>query len=383
MTITQKRWTIVGSIVAVLIVLGAIGARKKPLEVKTVSVPKGLVERTVTSTSSGTVMARLSADLKSEITARVERHDVKEGQSVRMGDAIVTLDTASLKAILALNEASRNAQRSRVEQMRAKLDNTRQEYERMSNLFKEQIVSEDKLQAAQTALQVAEEELKAAKAALEQTSAQLELDRVSLSKAVIRAPFDGIIASLDLDPGETAVTGIRVARIVNNDDIYVEAPVDEGDLGLIRTGQDVRVTFDAFPKETFTGTLSWISPVVSKDSNAVRTVNVRVTINNTAQRFRDGMSADIEIIVERLDSVAYVPTQTVINTADESYVYVVRDGKVVKQVIQPGISNWDRTEIRSGLSERDRVITTVDKNDVMEGRRVKEEFTGDPGIAAR
>ncbi len=383
MTVRQKRWTIIGSVAALFLVLGILGARKKPLPVKTVGVQQGLVERTVTSTSSGTVMAENAADLKSEITARIERHEIREGEPVRRGDPIVTLDTASLKAALALNEASRAAQMARVEQAKAKLENARQEFERTNNLFKEAIVSEDKLQAAKTALDVAEGELRAARGALGQTTAQIEMDRVNLSKAVIRAPFDGVIVKIDLDPGETAVIGTRLARIVNNDRIYIEAPIDESDLGLLKTGQDVRISFDAFPKETFAGKLTWISPSVTKDSNAVRTVDVRVLAENVTGRMRDGMSADVEIIVEKMDAVPYVPTQSVVNTADESYVFVVADGKVARRTIKPGLSNWDRTEIREGLSPDDRVILSVDKADIQEGRRVTEEAAGDPGHAAR
>ncbi len=383
LTVNQKRWAIVGGVFAALVVAGAIGARKKPLDVKTVGVTKGLVERTVSSTSSGTVMAKQAADLKSEITARIERHEAKEGDRVKAGQPVVTLDTASLKAALSLNQASHAAQKARIEQAKAKLTNAKQDYERTSNLFKENIVSEDKLQASQTAFEVAQGELSAAKAALEQTAAQIQMDQVNLSKATVRAPFDGVVTNLDLDPGETAVVGTRLARIVNNDDIYVEAPVDEADLGLLHNDQDVRVSFDAYPKESFNGKLTYISPIVSKDSNAVRTVNVRVTLPNTSARFRDGMSADLEIIVEKLDAVPYVPTQSVINTADESYVYVVREGKISKQVVKAGISNWDRTEIKTGLSDSDHVVHTVDKQEISEGRRVKEEFAGDSGHAAR
>ncbi|MCW5829734.1 MAG: efflux RND transporter periplasmic adaptor subunit [Deltaproteobacteria bacterium] len=383
MTITQKRWAIVGGVVAILAVLGVFGARKKPLEVKTVRVSRGLVERTVSSTSSGSVKARLAADLKSEIVAKVLRHEVNEGDKAKKDDPLVTLDTATFAASLTLNEASRRAQQARVEQARARLENARQDHDRIQNLYKEQIVAEDRLQAAKTALDVAEQELSAARSLVEQLSAQIEMDRVNLSRGVIRAPFDGVIVSLDMDPGETAIVGTRLVRIVNNEDVYVEAPIDESDLGLLKLGQDVRVTFDAFPKETFTGKLSFISPSVTIDSTAVRTVAVRVILDSVTGRMRDGMSADVEIIVEKLEAVPFVPTQAVIATADETYVYVVENKRVAKRVIQPGISNWDRTEVRSGLGDSDHVIMAIDRREISEGNRVKEELSGDPGHAAR
>jgi HlyD family secretion protein len=146
----------------------------------------------------------------------------------------------------------------------------------------------------------------------------------------------------------------------------VVAPLDEIDAPRVAPGQPARVSLDAFPGTQFPGTVRRVAPYVLDLEKQARTVDVEVDLND-AQSIAGlvpGYSADVEVLIDAREDVLWVPTSAV---TDATTVLVLRDGRIERRAIETGISNWDRTEVRSGLSAGERVLTSLDRAGVADG----------------
>jgi HlyD family secretion protein len=199
--------------------------------------------------------------------------------------------------------------------------------------------------------------------------------RVARGKAEIDAPFDGVITDLKLDPGEELSPGAPVFEIIDDGKLYVEASIDEADVGRVRTGQPATLTLDALPGKTIPSRVSRIGPAVRKDLKGARTLPIDVDVVDPkgamAVGLKSGMSADVEIIVAEKPDVASLPTNVIIGRGAKRNVYKVVDGFARLTPVEVGLSNWDRTEVASGLSVGDEVVATLNFKELEDGVPVK------------
>ena len=384
----------------------------------------GSVESTVVSSSSGTVTASADSTLMAETFGKVSVIHRDEGQRVSKGDPIIELDSREARARLELAEANLRAGNIRlaqartvagiqdsvseadVEQARARFENAASEFERMEALRKEGIAStaqhdratltldlaREALDAAETTLEqsvVRQQEIQAAEAAVDQREAAVEIVRAQLDKCFVRAPFDGFVANVYVEPGESvgqstslATTFAPMCRLVNDSDLLVEAPIDEADIGRIDVGQTAYVTFDALPGAAVEGRVSFVSPVVETTREQNRTVTIKVKLsgeNDIAEDrlpYKVGMSADLTVVVDKKDGVRYVPTNAVMHRPDGMFVYTVENGRIAKRTVEIGLANWDTSEIVAGLDDTDEVVVSLDIVDLAPGLRVHATATG-------
>lgn len=377
--------------------------REQPLPVTAVIIERGHVEDTVTSLSSGTVMSTVEAMIAAEIMGKVVDVSVEEGDLVRAGDVLIELNHTELDAQMALAEANLRVGQSRLEQVRlgasiykevsgtqvgqtrAQLDNARREFTRLQSLYDRGAISRSALEHAELALRVAEEgataalagrdetqvrdeEIRSAEATLEQLEASVQLARAILDKAFIRAPFDGVVVRTLVEEGEAVTPGIPLMRLVNREEVYVEAPFDEANAADVEVGQRVRLGIDAYREQEFKGEVAYISPIVSLNPDLSRTLNVKVRILEGQEKFLPGMSVDVIILVNEKDNVPYIPSETLIR---EQFAYVIRsNGRVERREIETGVGNWNRKEILSGLEVGDTIVRSVSLKGLDDGRLV-------------
>lgn len=397
---------IIGWLIVLVVVLGVPAfflSREQTVEVTAARVERGRVEQTITAIASGTVMARSTSLVAAGAMGTIEAFPSEEGETVRQGDVLVELRHAELDAQVRLAEANLDAGKSRLEQVRlgknintkvsstrvkqarAQFDQASRDYEQAKSLKESNAIAQTMFDKAETAYKVAKEALDAALASegenavrdeevvmaeanIKQLEAAVDVAKAMRDNAIVKAPFDGIVAKTARKVGEAVTIGMPLLQLVNPSDIYIEAPFDEANASQIKVGQKVRVNIDAYREQDFYGTVDFISPVVSLNPDLSRTLNVQVTIEQDKDKFITGMSADVIILVDEKDNVIFAPTESLIR---EEFAYVVENGRAVRRDVQTGVGNWNTVEITEGLKEGDHLITSVSIAALKDGVKVK------------
>jgi HlyD family secretion protein len=146
--------------------------------------------------------------------------------------------------------------------------------------------------------------------------------------------------------------------------LFISAPIDEVDAPAVRAGQKALITLDAFPGRKFPGFVRRVAPYVLDAEKQARTVEIEAEIENPqASNLLPGYSADVEVILDTRENVLRVPTQALIE-GDHVFVLDEEAGLLRRREVTPGVSNWEFTEIGSGLAEGDLVVLSVDRDGV-------------------
>jgi len=328
-----------------------------PIEVKGLSVKRGDLEVTVTATSLGTVKSEEEVSITAQRAGKITGLYFDEGDRVKAGDLIARLDTSEVLANFKKAEAE-------LKQAEINLSKIQREYERKEVLYKEKLLTKQQFEEVETRLLLAE-------AALESAKAARDIARLQYDYSFIKTPVSGVVAERPVEIGDTVISGQKIASVVNPDELYISAPIDEADVDNVALGQVVRITMDAYPGRVFKGKVIKISPIVTGTRQETRTFEVRVSVPNEDIVLKPGMSADIEIITGRARNTLIVPSQTVIDEGSKQVVYVAEKGKARRRVVKTGLFNWNFTEIKEGLVEGEIVIFTPDNPGFKEGVRVK------------
>ncbi len=408
MSSSRKKWFFFGVVVLITTTLVFYYRYSKVLAVEAVSTQRGDLVITVTPTETGTVDTDKTAQIKAEIAARVVEIVVREGREVKAGDILLRLDAGEVQARFNLAVSAMAAAQSRLDSTRialpmekartaaglaeaqARFADAKQKHDKKKRLFESRLIasgemesSEAEFNATQAALNVAranleqvavqEQQIKVAESDVKQQMAQLRVAELNLEHSVVRAPLSGTVMELPIKLGELVQPGIMVARITRLDGLYVKALVDEVDLGRLGIGQSAEITFDTVPDKKFAARLFEISPGVSVEKLKSRNVTIKLKILDPPVFLRPGMSADVEIIVETLRNVLHIPAQAIMTKDKEQIVYVIDAGKAARRVVETGRSNWNSTEILTGLSENEVVITSLDQEGLMPGVRVQQK----------
>ncbi len=220
--------------------------------------------------------------------------------------------------------------------------------------------------SAQRNTAISRAEMARAKAQVAQTQAALERAEEDLRNSTITSPIDGLVLSRDVQVGD-AVSSILVlgsqATLVMTlgdvSDVYVLGKVDEADIGKVYLGQATRIVVESFKDKKFEGKVTKISPL-GKEKDNVTTFEVRVSIHNPSGQLKANMSANAEIILEEKKGVLLIPEAAAIYDKDRNASVEVPDGKGEKGrrkvAVKLGISNGVKTELVSGLNEKQKVI---------------------------
>jgi HlyD family secretion protein len=199
-------------------------------------------------------------------------------------------------------------------------------------------------------LQMAEIELQMAELAVEQAQA-------SLSRAVLVAPFDGVVATNNLVVGEMPPTQDAAIELIDSTSYYVDLPIDETDIVSVQVGQPVNLIFDALPGADITGTVTRVAVTPTVVGQLV-TYTVRVTLDPTDEPVRTGMSATATIVVNELNDVLVLPNRFIrIDRETQQAFVTVPSGDTYEEVpVTLGLRNETHTQIVDGLEEGQQVV---------------------------
>ncbi len=361
------------------VVLGLIGLRytvfaPDPVEVRVGHATRGLVEATVTNSKAGTVAARRRSRLASEIGGRVVEVAHREGARVKKGEPLVRLSDATQSAQVDLAREGVAVAESRLEDSCLRRDRAKRELGRTERLAERDVASEDRLDELQYAYDSARVACEAARAELAQARAQSRSARTELAKTVITAPFDGVVAEVNVEVGEWVtpspplLTSPSVVDLIDPQSIYVSAPMDEVDSGRLRSGLPAKVTVDSRPGEVFSGRVSRVAPYVVDLEAQNRTLEIEVELEDpaVAASLLPGTSADAEVVLETRRDVLRVPTTALLKNRA---VLLLEGGRLVRREVELGLRNWRFAEVRSGLSEGDEIVVSLDKVEIEAGAR--------------
>lgn len=376
------RWIVIlGVMIGGGMVLRATLFRPRPVEVTVARVARGLVEDAVTNSTAGTIRSRRRARVGAERAGRVAEIRHREGDEILRETVILALDATTQRTQLDLARRDLEMARAGLESARAAARLAKQEHERTATLLRDGLVSQGVMDQAVTRREAAEAEMAAAEARVRRGDASLRMANEELGHLEVRAPFAGIITQRFVELGESVIPGQAVVEMIAPDSLYLSAPIDEIDIGRLRTGLPARVQLDPYPGQTWHGAVSRVSPIVNdlKEQNRTLEVEVDLRPDPALPRPKPGTSADVEIILDERDGVLRVPTFAVV---EGKRVLLAVNGRAVTRQVVSGLRNWDWTEIRDGLSEGDLVITNLDKQGVKDGAFVVAREGDAAGAAA-
>ncbi len=321
----------------------------------------------------GSLSPKFQTDVKSEMTGIVREILVTEWVPVRKGAILARLDAREEDVVLQKAEADRAAARANLLQAEASGRRADREYRRALNLKEAGLMTQQNLDDALTAKEAAEAVIASAKAQANAAEKGVRHAGTRLSKLVIVAPIDGVVAYRDVNVGDlVGEMGAQkpLFRIVDNRILDLTVTVASRSLERIKVGMPVTFTTDAFPGKMFSGEVAFINPVVN---DADRTIQVRIEIPNKDQVLKGGLFVKGQIISGTRRGVLQVPRSALVNwdrLKSTGKILVVEKETARLSSVQTGAAVDELVEIISGLQAGETVITRGGFN-VRQGDRVK------------
>jgi len=371
---------------------GGDGADVDPARI--VTVERGEVLDAVTASGRVEPVARVA--VMSRAGGILEKLLVEEGDAVTRGQILAELDREQLerqldqdRADLASAQARLAAARARLAEARVRLDDpalpfAEREVERLSRLRESGDVAESvydeavlvleearfRVAQARASLSVLEATIQEAEADLSATRAALERSQTALAEATIRSPIDGVVLERLKEVGDGVssilTAGGNATQIMMLGDLseqFVEARVDEVDLGRVHVGQPARVTVDAYRDRVLPGRVARIAPSGTVDDNGIVTFEVRVTVDEDQDLLRPDMTAEAKLVLEAREGVPTLPQRALRRGAGGWFVERLAGGDPPRRErvrVEIGTSDGLITEIREGLQVGDRVLLPED-----------------------
>jgi RND family efflux transporter MFP subunit len=364
MTTLSFRWKHALWIVAgVLVLAGAATAflfRAKPVEMQAAA--EGVVA--VRVTGPGTVEARIPVTLSARVTATVAKLHADQGDTVKRGQLLATLDDRELDAkrataATAQETIARNvaAAKAAVAKAEAELDLARTKFNRDQDLVRSAYISQSAMDTSAAALRSAEANLDSAKAALAARESEVRgiahearyADTV-LSHTRITAPMDGIVVERLAEVGVTVVAGTPLFRLVDPATVWVTVRVDESVVGRVSVGQSAQIRLRT--GETLPGR---VARIARQSDAATRELEVNVAFESPPERFVIDQEAAVTVHAGEEQGVV-VPVSALLENGGKSGVLVVADGRARFRPVETGAADGGRVIARTGIAAGDVIV---------------------------
>jgi HlyD family secretion protein len=387
-------------------------------------------------TASGEIRPVQYVNINSQSFGKIVEINVEEGDRVRRGQVLARLEAVqpaaeveaqraqvkSLEAAIQAAEASLRTAQAELQRSRADFDRAAMNWERAQGLQADQLISEQEYDARKADYESAKAAVESAQARVSQATAELSRSRSMLSqsraqltrvddvlqKTIYTSPIDGVVTNLPVNPGEQMVPGIQNApgsllmTVADMSKVTAEVKVDETDIVNVKLGQPAEVTIDAYPNQTFTGTVTEIGTTALVRSTGRSTAELQtgtqeakdfkvvVTLENPPEIVRPGLSTTARITTATRENVVAIPIQALtirrrgdieaaerrakgektaeaatvasatVNEKDREElqgVFVIKDGKAEFHQVETGITGVTDIEVTKGLEEGEQIVT--------------------------
>ncbi|HBL36470.1 MAG TPA: hypothetical protein DDZ55_06640 [Firmicutes bacterium] len=369
--------------------IGDQGMMEQQLAVETVVVTRGDLKQT--TTLNVTFAPASSVPVIPKTGGTVTKVLVATGDWVTKGQTLFTVDDRHLQlqvkqaqaayemasANLAQVEKGASAEEikqieSTVLQAKASYQNVAAEYQRMEELFRQEMVPQQQLEAVQLQKEIAAANLTAAEARLsavqkgasqeqlavleaqvKQAETALELANLQLGYTRVTAPIQGVIAQLTVEVGSMAAPSLAAGLVVDDRQMKANALVPESYINQLRVGEAVEIEAKA-SGSSFSGTISAITPVADQ---ATRQFPVEFSVVNSSNALKAGMMGTVYLTIGEGRNQLALPVDTVLFEGEQAYVYVVEDGRARRRNIRVGLNTGTLVGAADGLREGEQVIS--------------------------
>jgi HlyD family secretion protein len=379
---TRKKKIIIGVVVVVAaagLVYGNFATKRGDgVTVNTEAVGKRNLEAIVSA--SGKIRAKRTVNITSEVSGKVTRLAVDEGDIVKTGQFLMEVDPRNLRTRVQMGEAgleqtriALQQARNQLEQARVNLKQAQDDFKRKSDLWKAKLITKQDLDLAESAVALRDADVRNAEQAISTASqriksqeADLESQRHDLSRVTITSPIDGLVTKRNVEEGETAMAGFTnnpsVVMLIISDMSVIEGEVevDETDIPNVKLGQIVKVTIDALADKSFKARVTEVgnSPITASQSGGARTATnfkVVVTLDGEVPSVRPGFSCTADITTATRTEAVAVPIQAMAVRE----VTVDASGKMVREPKSKRQGSGAGSGIDAKVSAADK--TTTDK----------------------
>ena len=351
--------------------------------VEAAAVTQGLVEDRIAR--NGDITPYYQVTIYSKVQGWVEEINVREGDLVKTGQVIATLDKREAEAAVAQAAANLEAATARLENVKAtaeemiqsqllsakaNMELARVDLERNQSLREKNLIAQQTLDqvtmrhdVAKAAYDLAmnnvrkktwENEVALAKAQVSQAKATLDLMRAQLGNLIIVSPMDGGVTKRFVDPGTMVKDTTPILAVMELTEMRMRVNVIEREFIHLRKGQPVKITLAVFPDRVFPGSIENITPAIDLNS---RTAEIQISIPNKDMVLKPGMFGRAEIILRTEPQAVLAPIQSVLTELNQDYVYVLEGEQVSRRKIRKGVVRDVDVEILEGLKPGEQVIT--------------------------
>lgn len=338
-------------------------SRPKVVLYEVISPERHTIEKKTVAT--GKVEPRDEILIKPQINGIISELYKEAGQTVHIDEVI-----AKIKVVPEMN--SLNSAESRVNLAKIDFNQASIDFERVQNLYKTGVVSQEEFEQGQMKYKRSKEELQSAKDALDIIKTGISSRSGQYSTTLIRSTVNGLVLDVPVKIGTSVVQsnnfndGTTIASVANMSDLIFKGKIDETEIGRIHKGMNINLILGALQEVKLNATLEQISPKGTEENGAIM-FEIKAAVKVPDSIFvRAGYSANAEIITAKRDSVLTVPESCVEFSGDSSFVYqIVKESspqEFKRKAVKLGLSDGIRIEILSGLTTRDRVRGNIVAN---------------------
>lgn len=326
---------------------------------------------------AGAVVARVDDAAHEAALRRAEALAAVAAARLAMGEAAVALERVQIELSLEAAETTLALARKsfvRSDELTRRGGAARAKYDLERQNYEVALVTRDAKGEMRRKLDLLEAECAVHRAALRQAEADVALARITLERCTVRAPYAGVVSRRHAVRGETVAPGQPLVTLIDPDAVYLNALIDEVDIGRVEVGSSCEISLDAFPERPLAGRVIRVSPVVTGFANQTKTFAVRaVPLVPSSLPMKPGQSCDLRIHVETAERALVVPVAAMHEKAGRRFVYAVTDGRLARREIAVGRTNWTEVEVTDGLAEGDLVVASLDTKGLVAGSRVEVE----------
>jgi HlyD family secretion protein len=384
------------------------GGKSDLIEVETSPIEARKIVQTVVAT--GRIQPVTQINISADVSAKITRLAVKEGDWVERGQFLLELDRERYLAEVESAEANLRSSEADAAVVKENLDKAVKDLARIQDLHGKSLESSSNLDAAASAVEVDKARLRSAQDRVSQTRAALKQSRDALSKTTIYAPMSGTVSKLNKEVGEIALGSQfqedTILELANLAGMEALVDVDENDIVQLTLGDEATIEIDALPGATFKGTVTEIASsakIAGQGTTDQKTeFEVKVAILDPGSQLRPGMTASADIVTEVRESALGVPIQSVaVRTPDQlaaggtddkaagsgaaptftpdkdgfvQVIFVVEGGVAHARQVKTGIQSDTHIELLEGVAATEQVVTgsyRAISRDLKEGAKVK------------